>query len=74
MPNVIITFGNGADDIQKSTGPPNGNLVKHSEPNKKRSKCNTNGEINVNGCCVCFALYANDTGIGSKWLMLTMDS
>ena len=36
--------------------------------NAKRSKHSADDEINVNRCCVCFGMYADDAGAGREWL------
>ena len=36
--------------------------------NAKRSKHSADDEIDVNRCCVCFGMYADDAGTGREWL------
>ena len=34
----------------------------------KRLKHSADDEIDVNRCCVCFGMYADDAGTGREWL------
>ena len=36
--------------------------------NVKRSKHSADDKIDVNRCCVCFEMYADDAGTGREWL------
>ena len=40
----------------------------HTQPNAKRFNAGADEEIDVNRCCVCFELYADDAGTGREWL------
>ena len=67
VPDITVTADNGADDIQRNRGPSK-RKSSHTQPNAKRSKCDANEEIDVNRCCACFGLYADDAGTGREWL------
>ena len=67
VPDVTVTADNGADDIQRNRGPSK-RKSSHTQPNAKRSKCNADKEIDINRCCACFGLHADDAGNGREWL------
>ena len=67
VPAVTITTGNVADDTHRSRGPSK-RKSSHTQPNAKRSKSNADEEIDVNRCCACFGMYADDAGTGREWL------
>ena len=67
VPDVTATADNGVDDIQRNSGHSK-RKSSYTQPNAKRSKCNADEEIDVNRCCACFGLYADDAGTGREWL------
>ena len=67
VPDVTITTGNVADDTHRSRGPSK-QKSSHTQPNAKRSKSNADEEIDVNRCCACFGMYADNAGIRREWL------
>ena len=54
------TCNNKGSSKRKSTG---------TAPSKvKRSKLSADDEIDVNRCCLCFGMYADDAVTGKEWL------
>ena len=58
--NTAESTCNNGSSKQKSTGT--------ASFNAKRSKYSADDETDVNKCCVCFGMYADDAGTGSEWL------
>ena len=54
------THSSGGLSKRKSTG--------NVQPNAKRSKSSADNEIDVNRCCACCGMYAEDGGNGREWL------
>ena len=67
VPDVMVTIGNVEDDTHRSRGPSK-RKSSHTQANAKRSKSNADEEIDVNRCCACFGMYADDAGTGREWL------
>ena len=57
-----------ADETHGSRGPSKRKSTSHAQPNAKRSKSSADDEIDVNRCCACFGMYADDAGTGREWL------
>ena len=49
-------------------GPSKRKSTDNARSNAKRSKHSVDDEIDVNRCCVCFGMYADDAGTGREWL------
>ena len=65
VPDITVTTGNVADDTHRSRGPSKWKSS-YTQPNAKRSKSNADEEIDVNRCCACFSMYADDAGTGRE--------
>ena len=77
-----LTFNEATDDppadaatddvAEESThsdkGPSKRKSTDNVRSNAKRLKHSVDDEIDVNRCCVCFGMYADDAGTGREWL------
>ena len=68
-PTSDIGAGMTPDHLLRSRAPSKRkSAASHTQPNAKRCNAGTDEEIDVNRCCVCFELYADDSGTRREWL------
>ena len=67
-PPADVTTGNPTNNACSNKGTLKRKSKVSTQSNAQRSKQNADDEIDVNRCCVCFGMYADDAGTGREWL------